>query len=297
MFRFQKDQLSFEVSGTMFGGQPRRRSSVLIGSVFYPDHSMVLDRKTGKVDIEKLEKKVSRAETCARELEQGHGCMAYLDHEDAVHGLLSTLSDVSSGPILIDSPDTSVKLRALKEAESMGISSRVIYNSLHGGSPPEEWSSLAEHGVDSAVVMAFDSGDLSVKGRIYILDNGGRLLRKGLIEMAEENEIRRPLIDLAATSFDQSAGSALRALTVAKAKWGLPAGMALHNTVETWPPFTEMDDDGKKLFRYVDTAAVTVAMMSGADWVMYGALESSQRALHAAAFTSGVMAQAVEDIW
>lgn len=297
MFRFQREQVSFDVSGTMFGGQPGRRAPVMIGSVYYPGHSIVLDRKAGKVDIEKLEERVSRAEDCARGFQQGHGCMAYLDHVDAVHGLLSSLSDASCGPIFIDSPDPRVKLKALEEAESMGVSSRVIYNSLHVGSPPEEWSSLVEHGVDSSVVMAFDPGDLTVKGRIYLLDNGGRLLRKGLLDTAEEFGIKRPLIDLAATSFDQSAGSALRALTVAKAKWGLPSGMALHNTVETWSPFQEMDDEGKKLFRYVDTAAVTVAMMSGADWVMYGALESSQRVLHAAAFTSGVMAQAVEDIW
>ena len=297
MFRFQKDQSSFEVSGTMFGGHPGRRSSVMIGSVFYPSHSVVVDRKAGKVDMEKLQEMVSRAENTARELEQGHGFMAHLDHEKAVHGLLSSLSDISAGPILIDSPDISVKLQALKEAESMGISSRVIYNSLHGGSPPEEWRALQEHGVDSAVINALDPGDLTVKGRIYLLDNGGTSLRKGLIDISKEHGIKRPIIDLAATTFDQSAGSALRALTVAKAKWGLPAGMALHNTVETWPPFIETDDDGKNLFPYVDTAAVTVAMMTGADWVMYGALESSQRVLHAAAFTSGVMAQAVEDIW
>lgn len=297
MFRFQKEQSGFEIAGTMFGGQPGRRPPVMVGSVFYPGHSIVVDRRAGRVDGDKLRERVSQAEICAGRLGQSHALMAYFDNQEGVHGLLSSLVDVTSAPIFLDSPDTRVKLKAMAEAESMGVSSRVVYNSLHVGSSPEEWGSLEEHGVDSAVILAFDPGDLTVKGRIYLLDNGGRLLRKGLLEMAEDHGIKRPLIDLAATSFDQSAGSAIRALTVAKAKWGLPSGMALHNTVETWEPFHELDDDSKKIFRYVDTASVTVAMMSGADWVMYGALESSVRTLHAAAFTSGVMAQSVDDLW
>ncbi len=297
MYRYQKDQACYEISGTKFGGQPGRSPPVLIGSVFYPRHSIVADRRNGVVDRDRLTEMVSAAETTASDLGLGHALMLYLEHEDAVNSLLEATADLTSGPLFLDSPDPRVKLKALQTAKDIGINQRVVYNSLHVGSSPQEWSSLKENQVDSAVLMAFDPGDLTVKGRIHLLDNGGRLMKRGLLETAEENGIKRPLIDLAATSFDQGAGASLRALAVAKAKWGLPSGLALHNTVETWSQSKGMDDESRKLFRHVDTSSVSIALMAGADWVMYGAIESSKRCLHAAAFTSGVMAQATSDLW
>ncbi|GEM_PF-840945 len=295
MYRFQREQRSFEIGNATFGGQPGGKS-VMVGSVFHPRHSLLTDPRSGEVDGDALQQKIEAAERSAAALEQPHALMACIEHAGAAHALLGQLADRSEAAIFIDSPSMGPKLAAMAAAEEMGISSRMVYNGLHIESPDEEWQALEEHGADTAVLLAFDPGEMSVKGRIYMLDNGGRITRRGLIDKAEAHGVKRPLIDMAATSYQQNAGASLRALTVAKAKWGLPCGLALRNTVETWPPFADMDEGERKTFLHVDSSTVALSMAAGADWFMYGPIESAERMLHTAAFTAGVMSQAVDDI-
>lgn len=294
MFKFQKDQSSFAIGVMMFGGQPGKRPPVLVGSIFYPDHSIVIDRKEGRVDTERLSDAVSAAESLAERLHMGHALAVFMDAPSGVHGLLSAAADCSNGALFLDSSSQKTKRRALEEAESAGISDRVVYNSLHIGSPEDEWSSLRDHGVDSAVISAFDPGDITVKGRIHLLDNGGSLSSMGLVDKAALYGIKKPLLDLATTSYEQRGGAALRAIMLAKAKWGLPSGCSLHNTVETWPPVTQNADG---FARHVDSSSVAITVMSGADWLMYGPLEASKRCLYSAAFASSMMEQSAYELW
>jgi tetrahydromethanopterin S-methyltransferase subunit H len=268
----------------------------MVASLFYPGHSLVIDRRHGDIDFEQLERKISSCEKTASSLGQPVGYMLYSETEDACRNYLEAVADLTDAPLFLESPKSEVKLSGMVAAGEMGISERVIYNSLNAGSSDEEWASLSQNGVDAAIILAFNPSDISTKGRIYLLDDGGDLLKKGLLEKTEEHGIRRPLIDTAATAFDQMAGCSLRSILVAKAKWGLPCGCALHNSVETWGPFQNMDDEKKKLFRYVDLAAVTLPIMSGADFVMFGPVEFSERALHVAAFTDGLLFQTASEI-
>jgi tetrahydromethanopterin S-methyltransferase subunit H len=144
--------------------------------------------------------------------------------------------------------------------------------------------------------MAFNPSDLGVKGKIYLLEDGGGLLPSGLVDMARQAGITRPLIDTAVLSADQNAGSSLRAIIVAKAKWGLPTGCALHNAVESFPPLASLKGEDRKIYRHVDVASAIMPMMAGADFVMFGPIENARRACHAAAFADEMMRQASSDI-
>jgi tetrahydromethanopterin S-methyltransferase subunit H len=105
-----------------------------------------------------------------------------------------------------------------------------------------------------------------------------------------------PLLDTAVMAADQNAGASLRTILVAKAKWGLPCGCALHNAVESYGPLSKLEGDDRKIYRYVDVASVVMPMMAGADFVMYGPLEYSRRAFHAAGFADEMLKQSVSDL-
>ncbi len=296
MFKFQTEQKGFRISGVDFGSQPGMGRSVMVASIFYPGHSIVEDRLECRVKMDELRKRVTACEEVSASLGQPVAYMLYSETEAAARSYLETMAELTEAPLFLDSPRVETKRAGMLAAAEMGIAERIVYNSLSAGSSEEEWASLQECGVDSSVILSFNPSDMSSKGRIYLLEDGGDLLREGLLDKAERHGVARPLIDTAATGFDQGAGACLRALLVAKAKWGLPCGCSLHNSVETWAPLQNLDDEKKALFRYVDLAAVTLPIAAGADFVMFGPVESASRALHAAAFSDGIISQSTAEI-
>ncbi len=293
MFRFQNEQHVFSIGGVSFGGQPGKRRSVLVGSLFYPRHSAVIDRVRGKVDVEKVTSIVAEIESAAEATGTPAALMLYAETPESIASYLDKVSEMTDLPLFIDSPSPDVRLSGARRAVENGLGERAVYNSLSAGSSPDEIRQLGEIGLKAAVLLAFNPRDLGVKGKIYLLDDGGGMMDEGLLALARKNGIEKPLIDLAVMSMDQNAGSALRALVVSKAKWGLPSGCALHNAVESWSPLLKKDP---RLFRYVDVSSIVIPLMAGADFVMYGPAEYARRAFHAAAFADELIAQAVSDL-
>lgn len=293
MFRFVNTQEIYEISGVKFGGQPGERRAVMIGSMFYPGHSIVEDRRTGRVDRKAFESLLEKYERATVDTSTPSAVMVYAETAEAFHSYLQLVADRIPSPIFIDSPHRETRLDGARIAAEMGIAGRIIYNSIHAGTGSEELQKLSEIGIDSAVVLAFDPSAFDLKGKIYLLENGGGILDEGLLEMVQRYGISRPLIDMAVMAMDQGAGSALRAITVEKAKWGLPCGCAPHNAVESWRPLIEARSKEKSLYTNVDSASCAVAIMAGADFVMYGPLEACRRVFYTASFVDQLINQAV----
>jgi tetrahydromethanopterin S-methyltransferase subunit H len=220
--------------------------------------------------------------------------MLYAESGTATRGYLEAVCDRVPGPLFLDSGSAEVRLTFLAQAEEMGLLDRVIYNTINAGLSPQEMEALKSSPPRNAVVLAFNPRGDDVKGRIYLLESGDDLLPQGLIETAEGLGIENLLLDLAVTSPQMSAGSALRAIMVAKAKWGLPAGCALHNAVECLD--LEGMEEPKAAWKQIDASAVAVSMMAGADFVMYGPMEYAKRVMPVAAFTDLMLGQSVQDI-
>jgi tetrahydromethanopterin S-methyltransferase subunit H len=295
MFKFENKQSVFQIGKTPIGGQPGRKKTMLIGSLFYPGHSIVEDRIEGKVNRPALEEKMNGFWEAKKDTECLPALMIYADTVKAMSSYLGLVAD-NDLPIFLDSSTSEVKIEGAKRAMEMGIADRIVYNTLNVGSPVEEWEQVGQTGVKSAVIMAFNPRDISVKGKIYMLENGGGILDEGLLDLAGKYGIEKPLVDVAAMSVEQGAGAALRALFVAKAKWGLPTGCALHNAVESWDVLTSVRATDPKIFRYVDIASAVLPIMSGADFVMYGPIEYAKTVFYAAAFADQLMSQAAADI-
>ncbi len=295
MFTFQKDQKIFEIENVQFGGQPGKRPPVLIGSLFYPQHSVVENRKEGIVDQEALQKRLDTLHQVMGETEGAGALMLYAETEEAAASYLETVSEETALPLLLDSPSVEVKLSGARRAREMGVENRIIYNTVHYGTEDEELERLQELGIESAVLLAFDPSDPSLKGKIYLLEDGGKTLDEGLIDRGQRYGIERPLLDLAVMSMDQNAGSALRGIFVAKAKWGLPCGCAPHNAVESWEGLARKRGEEPSLYRSVDISSISLPIAAGADFVIYGPIEYAKKAFYSAAFSHQLIRQAVQE--
>lgn len=294
MFKFQTEQRQIDISGVVFGGQPGVRRTVLVGSLFYPRHTLVLDPSKGTVDITKLDQRLERYRKAAIACQCPSTLMIYAESVTAARSYLDVVCDRSSGPIFVDSGSSEVRLSFLKHAEEMGLRDRVVYNTINAGLSSQESEALRATPPKNAVVLAFNPRGDDVKGRIYMLESGDDLLPTGLLDMVKDLDIKNVLLDAAVTSPQLSAGSALRTIMVAKAKWGLPTGCALHNAVEC------LDlsglEDPKEARRHVDSSAVALSIMAGADYVVYGPMEYAQRTMPVAAFADLMLSQSVSDL-
>jgi len=221
--------------------------------------------------------------------------MLYAESKEAARSYLEAVCDAVPGPLFADSGSSEVRLSFLKSAREMGILDRVVYNTINAGLSGEEMEALRACPPVNAVVLAFNPRGDDVKGRIYMLENGDDLIPQGLVQTAEDLGIEKVLVDTAVTSPDLSAGSALRSILVAKAKWGLPTGCALHNAVECLN--LEGMKDPKEARRSVDSSAVAITIAAGADHVVYGPLEYAKRALPVATFADMMMEQATRDLY
>lgn len=295
MFRFHNKQEILGIGNVSFGGQPGARRTVMVGSLFYPSHSMVTDRRKGEVNEERLEEVLDKLHRTMEETGTPSALMLYGETSEAISKYLRMMAERTELPLFIDSASPEVRLAGVRTASEMGILERVVYNSINSGSTQEELESIQELGLRNAVLLAFSPKNFGLKGKIYLLENGGDIFKEGLIDLARRHGIDKPLLDLAVMSMEQSAGSALRAILLSKAKWGLPAGCALHNAVESWEPLAKIRIEEPSLYRYVDESACSTAIMAGADFVMFGPLEASRRALYAARFTDELMTQAALD--
>jgi tetrahydromethanopterin S-methyltransferase subunit H len=296
MLRFVNKQSSFGIGGMTFGGQPGMRKTVMVGSLFYPRHSIVEDRVAGRVRPGAVEKLLSDLHAASEETGVPAAVMVYAETPKAMQNHLSSVVDRTDLPLFIDSPSAEVRIAGALRAQEMGVAHRVVYNTLNAGATELELTSLQESGIRSAVLLAFNPSDIQAKGKIYLLEDGGGILPEGLLNLAQRHGIDQPLLDLAVMGSEQNAGAALRAIMIAKAKWGFPCGCAMHNAVESYAPLLKLTAEDRKLFRYVDVASAIMPIMAGADFVMYGPLESARRIFHASAFADQMMAQAASEL-
>jgi tetrahydromethanopterin S-methyltransferase subunit H len=257
---------------------------------------MVENRLHGDVNKNSLEKVLSDHHQSMEETDGPAALMIYAETVESMKSYPAKVSELSDLPLFIDSPSPDVSIGGATKAGEMGLGGRVVYNSLTAGTSSDELARLKDSRISSAVPLAFNPRDIGAKGNIYLLDDGGGILAEGLLDLTWKNGIDRPLIDLAVMSIEQMAGSALKALIVAKAKCRLPSGCALHNAVESWPPVIRSREKDKQLFRYVDVSSAVIPTMAGADFVMYGPIEYAKRVSLAATFADELVKQSVSDL-
>jgi tetrahydromethanopterin S-methyltransferase subunit H len=270
------EQKIFDIGGVNVGGVPGKDPTVLIGTIFYKREPLVQDEKKGLFDKKEAEKWIRRQE----ELSDVTGIPCMLDVEGSTAQSMERYIDFVAGitdvPMLLGGPTPEVREAGLKLVEEGGLEDRVVYNSLMPGCSEDEIETIKSSGVDSAVLLAYNVADLTAKGRLDAL--------VGLLKSTERHGIGKPLLD----TFVPSLGIAFQAFRDAKSSLGLPVGCGPHNAIGLWKGLEKKM--GLRSKRSIVASVNAFAAASGADWILYGPIESAGVAFPAVAMVDAAYA-------
>ncbi len=330
MFRFEKEQSVWDFNGTKIGGQPGEYPTVLGASIFYNKHEIVKNDHTGEIDKETAEGLWNRCLELTDITgipffiqiigEFGEAFESYIDWFTSIDNKTAFLMDSSAPPALA---------HATKYVTDVGVADRAIYNSINGSIGQENIDVIAESDVNAAIVLAFNPADPSVAGRQKVLNEGGVAgQEKGMIQIAEECGITRPILDTAATPLGLGSGGSYREILACKAIHGYPTGGAYHNMTVSWtwlkrwkgskknPSQMAATLEGKDkvkaqlLHHYLggmdgmiqaawsapDIGCNLIASTLGADLIMFGPIENVEAMITAQAYGDITILEAARDL-
>ena len=324
MFKFEKEQQVFDFNGTKIGGQPGEYPRVMSPSIFYNKHEIVLNDKTGEIDKAKAEALWNRCQELSDITGHKYFLQILAEHGEEFESYFNWFDSIDNKTaFLMDSSAPEALIHATKYVTDVGLADRAIYNSINGSILPESIQALKESDVNSAIVLAFNPGDPSIAGREKTLVEGGVAGQaQGMLQIAEECGITRPILDSAATPLGLGAFGSFREILACKAIHGLPTGGAYHNMTVSWTwlkrwrknvlsdrykelpllaeqmvkhHFGGIDGIRQAAWTAPDIGCNIMAMTLGADLIMYGPIENMEGAATASAFCDIVLAEAFKD--
>ena len=142
----------------------------------------------------------------------------------------------------------------------------------------------------------YSSKLLAREGKIQIWEDGGDVIDKGILEMADECGITKPFMDVAVTPLGQGAGPAVRTSYAVKAKWGYPVGSGIHNVPSAWDWLRGYKKEHKEAWPVCDIGSNIVQQMAGGDFVLFGPIENARLAFPACGMADIMIAEAAKDI-
>ena len=330
MFRFEKEQSVWDFNGTKIGGQPGEYPTVLGASIFYNKHEIVKNDHTGEIDKDTAEGLWNRC----LELTDITGIPFFIqiigEFGEAFEGYIDWFTSIDNKTaFLMDSSAPAALAHATKYVTDVGVADRAIYNSINGSIGQENIDVIAASDVNAAIVLAFNPADPSVAGRQKVLNEGGVAgQERGMIQIAEECGITRPILDTAATPLGLGSGGSYREILACKAIHGYPTGGAYHNMTVSWtwlkrwkgskknPSQMAATLEGKDnvkaqlLHHYLggmdgmiqaawsapDIGCNLIASTLGADLIMFGPIENVEAMITAQAYGDITILEAARDL-
>ncbi len=281
---FRAEQKRFDIGGVKVGGAPGVRPAVLIGSIFYHGHDVIVDEDRGEFDADEAERQIRLQDEFAQKT--GNPCM--LDvvgaSPQAIQKHLAFAAGVTQMPLLVDGTTTDVRLAGLRYMREAGLIDRTVYNSIQPQINDEELAALREAGVQSAIILTYTMEDFTASGRIQAVTD--------LLPRVNEAGVRQLLVDTCVLDL-ASLGQALGAIIHIKDELGLPAGGGVHNAVGTWRGLKSKM--GKQAVKPCIASAAAAAVAVGADFVLYGPVEDAPYVFPAVAMVDTALSQNAMD--
>ena len=279
MKTFTIKQVVADICGVKVGGQMGENPTCIIPSIFYDKHKIVADSKKGDFDRQQAEALINQAQV----LSDRTGNPLFIDimglTVEALSKYVSFVAEHTSVPFLVDSVSRDAKLEALKQIHSVGLTSRVIYNSINYLTTAQELEALRDWGVESAVVLAFDPKK-PFGGRESGLPN--------LLKSAETAEINNILVDTAVLEVT-SMSAAANSIWAVKERFGLPSGCAPANAISMWRRL-KTGEFGAEARRVCLGASALYMQIMGANFVISGPIEYADAAFSACAMADSIIA-------
>ena len=303
MFKFDKKQEVFEVGGVKFGGQPGQYPTILIGSMFYNRHNIVTDEDEGIFNKEAadnlwnhmLEMTDVTGNPCVNQIvgETPQAIKKYIDW---------FIAEDDKTPFLIDSSAGDVRAAAAEYVTEIGVADRAIYNSINGSIHEDEIEAIRKSDIDASIVLAFNATDPTVKGKLEVLESGGPGQSMGMLDIAKDCGITKPLVDVAATPLGAGAGASMRAVVAVKGHFGLPVGGGYHNLASAWDWMKEYKkqfetkEQRKAVYMPADIGTNLVPQTLGSNFQLFGPIENTDTVYPATALVDIILAETAKEL-
>lgn len=284
LLEFQAEQQRFDIGGVKVGGRPGARPTVLVGSIFYHGHKILVDENRGEFVRDEAEKRIRLQEEWSAKT--GNPCMFDVvgATAEAMTKHLEFVAGATKAPFLIDGTTDEVRLAGLEYVTRAGLADRAVYNSIQPEIRADELGAISKAGLENALFLTYYLKDFTAKGRVTaVRELWPRLQQAGIRKLLVDTCV----LDLAAL------GQAWSAIFDIKNEFGLPAGGGVHNAVALWKGLkTKMGPQAKDPCMAA-VAAASVAI--GADFLLYGPVEDAPIVFPAVAMADTALSQLVMD--
>jgi tetrahydromethanopterin S-methyltransferase subunit H len=268
MFRFEKEQKIVEAGGIKVGGQPGELPTVLTATIFYIGHKIVEDKKQGIFDEKRAEHLINRMDELSDMTTNPFILDVVGTSVEAFQKYIDFISKVTEAPIQIDAISPRLRMETIKWAHEVGLSKRLINNSIYNGVKDTELENLKNCEVKASIILCDNPQDDSTTAKLEILP--------GILEMADRAGIEGALIDTAMPSWGIGVGAGLRAIYLIKEKYGDKGavGTGIGNVSDTlgWVK----GNFPKEIKKAVDASQNAMLPMIGCDWIMFGPIEFAE---------------------
>ena len=266
MFKFKKEQMTFEIAGVKIGGDIGENPTVMIGSIFYKGDKTVKDEKNGNIDQEAAKNLIAKAE----EMSERTGLPAMLDvictNPVSAEKYLRFAAETTEMPLLIDAVSDEAAIKGLETAKDLGITDRIILNSISPETKDPIYRKIKEIGLKSAIVLTYSvRAIISSEERVRLLED--------LIPKVKEAGIQNILVDTVVVDIS-TLGLACKAIYEIKDQFGYPAGCGAHNAVSSWKALRKKKD--RLLTAVSSTIVNSLPVAIGADFVLYGPIKDAE---------------------
>jgi tetrahydromethanopterin S-methyltransferase subunit H len=297
MFRFDKKQEVFQFGGTKMGGQPGEYPTVLISTMFYGRHKIVSDEDKGIFDVNAAEALWKTQEEMGDITGLPYINQIVGETPEAIRKFIDWFVEIDdTTAFLIDSSAGEVRAAAAQYCTEIGVADRAIHNSINASVNEEEIAAVRDSDLDAAIVLAFNATDPSVKGKMDILEIGGTGQAKGMLEVARDCGITRPIIDVAAMPPGAGSGATIRSIMAVKGHLGLPTGGGFHNMASAWDWLKKFKKEHKEAYMPTDIGTNLVAQIVGADCLLYGPIENARSVFPAVALVDIMLAETAKEL-
>jgi tetrahydromethanopterin S-methyltransferase subunit H len=170
MWQPESEQKKFTVGKVMIGGRPAENPTVLIGSVFYHKQKRIdFKEETGEFCRDECERLLKLQEEFSDKT--GLPCMldVVLPSKRWVGRVVDFVASVTDSPMLLDAASAEIRVAALGYVKEAGLLDRCVYNSLNPESKKMEYERIREAGLKAALLLAYNTRDLTSKGRVDAL--------------------------------------------------------------------------------------------------------------------------------
>lgn len=282
MFKFSKEQKTWNLYGVEIGGQPGERPTVMIGSIFYEGCPLVVDERKGKFDKEKARELLEKEARISQSTGNPRITDIVGSTSEALIRYIDFVAKETNSPFSIDGATADARIPAAMHVGEVGLADRAIYNSISVECKEEEIEAIKEAGVEAAILLCYNSRKPTIEGRL-------ESLRK-VLELAEKAGVEKPLVDPCILDLPDP-GPVSKAVYRVKEGYGLPTGCGAHNAVDQWSKRKPMNS---KTYALRAAVANVFPILMGADFALYGPIEKAEDVYTACSAADAYVAYAMK---